>query len=65
MTIARDSRRALPCFYDGTNAPEADAQMLFDEFMKTVCGDDNYPGTVLPCDHWPGFEPGDPGGQND
>ena len=50
---------------DGTNAPEADEQMLFDEFMKTVCGEDNYPGTMVPCDHWPGFGAGDRGGQND
>lgn len=51
-------------FYDGANAPEADEQMLFDEFMKTVCGDDNYPGTMVPADSWPGFGPGDRGGQN-
>ena len=51
-------------FYDGTNAPRADEQMLFDEFMKTVCGDDNYPGTATSSDNWPGFAPGDRGGQN-
>ena len=51
-------------FYDGTNAPDADEQMLFDEFMKTACGDDNYPGTMVPSEYWPGFGPGDRGGQN-
>lgn len=51
-------------FYDGANAPEADEQMLFEEFMKTVCGDDNYPGTTTGSSSWPGFAPGDRGGQN-
>lgn len=51
-------------FYNGADAPEADEQLLFDEFMKTVCSDDNYPGTSTTSDHWPGFGPGDRGGQN-
>jgi pimeloyl-ACP methyl ester carboxylesterase len=51
-------------FYDAANAPDADEDVLLEEFLKTVCGDDNYPGTVLPSDNWPGMAPGDRGGQN-
>lgn len=51
-------------FYNGSNAPAADEQMLFDEFMKTVCGEDNYPGSTTTSEHWPGIAPGDRGGQN-
>jgi pimeloyl-ACP methyl ester carboxylesterase len=51
-------------FYDGSNAPEADEETLLEEFLKTVCSDDNYPGTVRPSEHWPGMAPGDRGGQN-
>jgi pimeloyl-ACP methyl ester carboxylesterase len=51
-------------FYDGANAPDVDEDMLFDEFMKTVCGDDNYPGSMVSSPNWPGIAPGDRGGQN-
>jgi pimeloyl-ACP methyl ester carboxylesterase len=51
-------------FYDGANAPDVDEDMLFDEFMKTVCGDDNYPGSMISSPNWPGIAPGDRGGQN-
>lgn len=51
-------------FYDAANAPDAREDMLFEEFMKTVCGEDNYPGTMVPSDNWPGIAPGDRGGQN-
>ena len=51
-------------FYDGANAPDADEEMLLDEFLKTHPGDDNYPGTMTTSDNWPGIAPGDRGGQN-
>lgn len=51
-------------FYNGADAPDADEDMLFEEFMRTTCGDDNYPGTVAEASSWPGFGPGDRGGQN-
>jgi pimeloyl-ACP methyl ester carboxylesterase len=51
-------------FYDAANAPGADEDLLLEEFLKTVCGEDNYPGTVLSSDNWPGVAPGDRGGQN-
>jgi pimeloyl-ACP methyl ester carboxylesterase len=51
-------------FYDGTNAPDADEEVLLDEFLKTHAGEDNYPGTVTMTDNWPGIAPGDRGGQN-
>lgn len=51
-------------FYDSANAPGADEEMLFEEFMKVVCGDDNYPGSIAGSPNWPGVAPGDRGGQN-
>jgi pimeloyl-ACP methyl ester carboxylesterase len=51
-------------FYDGTNAADADEEMLLDEFLKTHTSEDNYPGTVTTTDNWPGIAPGDRGGQN-
>lgn len=51
-------------FYNGADAPDADEDLLFDEFMRTACGEENYPGSVAAAEGWPGFGPGDRGGQN-
>jgi len=39
----------------------ADEELLLDSVLSTVVGDDNYPGTAVPTDTWPGVAPGDRG----
>jgi hypothetical protein len=36
----------------------AHEEMLLDEILKTVTGDDGYPGDSRPSEHWPGMAPG-------
>ena len=32
--------------------------MLLDEILKSVTGDDGYPGDMTPSENWPGVAPG-------
>jgi pimeloyl-ACP methyl ester carboxylesterase len=36
----------------------ADEELLLDTVLSTVVGDDNYPGTTVATDGWPGVGPG-------
>jgi pimeloyl-ACP methyl ester carboxylesterase len=38
-------------------SPERE-ELLLGEILKSVTGDDGYPGDVAPSEHWPGFAPG-------
>jgi pimeloyl-ACP methyl ester carboxylesterase len=38
--------------------PEEREQMLLTELLKSVTGDDGYPGDATGSEHWPGFAPG-------
>jgi pimeloyl-ACP methyl ester carboxylesterase len=38
--------------------PPEREQMLLTELLKSVTGDDGYPGDSTPSAHWPGFAPG-------
>jgi len=40
-----------------TVAPEHE-EMLLDEILKSVTGDEGYPGDSTPSEHWPGVAPG-------
>lgn len=33
-------------------------EILLDEMLLSVTGDDGYPGDMVPSDHWPGVAPG-------
>ncbi len=37
---------------------EAREELLLDEMLKSVTGDDGYPGDSTPSEHWPGVAPG-------
>jgi pimeloyl-ACP methyl ester carboxylesterase len=38
--------------------PPEREDMLLDEVLKSVTGDDGYPGDSVPSEHWPGMAPG-------
>jgi pimeloyl-ACP methyl ester carboxylesterase len=38
--------------------PAEREDVLVDEVLKSVTGDDGYPGDLTPSDNWPGFAPG-------
>lgn len=42
----------------GHREPEEREQMLLTELLKSVTGDDGYPGDTTPSENWPGFAPG-------
>ena len=42
----------------GHREPPAREDMLVAELLKSVTGDDGYPGDVAPSEHWPGVAPG-------
>ena len=42
---------------DHRESPEVE-DMLVDEVLKSVTGDDGYPGDMTPSDNWPGTAPG-------
>jgi pimeloyl-ACP methyl ester carboxylesterase len=42
----------------GHREPPEREDMLVGEILKSVTGDDGYPGDVGPSEHWPGFAPG-------
>ena len=42
----------------GHNEPPEREDMLLDEVLKSVTGDDGYPGDTTPPAHWPGVAPG-------
>ncbi|MFJ6165641.1 alpha/beta fold hydrolase [Micromonospora orduensis] len=39
----------------------ADEELLLDGMLSTATGDDNYPGTFVPSENWPGTAPGERG----
>ena len=42
----------------GHREPPEREDMLVAEILKSVTGDDGYPGDVAPSEHWPGVAPG-------
>jgi pimeloyl-ACP methyl ester carboxylesterase len=42
----------------GHREPREREDMLVAEILKSVTGDDGYPGDVAPSEHWPGVAPG-------
>ena len=42
---------------DHRQPPESE-EMLLDEVLKSVTGDDGYPGDMVPSPNWPGIAPG-------
>jgi pimeloyl-ACP methyl ester carboxylesterase len=42
----------------GHREPPEREEMLLDEILKSVCGDDGYPGDTVASEHWPGVAPG-------
>lgn len=46
-------------YWSGRHREPADREdMLVDEVLKSVTGDDGYPGDFVPSEHWPGIAPG-------
>jgi pimeloyl-ACP methyl ester carboxylesterase len=43
------------------NTPNVDEEFLLDETMRTVVGEDFYPGDSTPSQNWPGLAPGSRG----
>lgn len=48
-------------FGAGANVANVDEDFLVDEFLRTVVGDDFYPGTTTSSKNWPSIAPGDRG----
>jgi len=51
-------RSAMTGSYWSPEHREPREELLLDEVLKTVVGDDHYPGDSTPSEHWPGFAPG-------
>ena len=51
-------RSAMTGSYWRPDHREPREELLLDEVLKTVVGDDHYPGDSTPSEHWPGFAPG-------
>lgn len=46
-------------YWSSTHREPADREdMLVDEILKSVTGEDGYPGDLTPSPHWPGIAPG-------
>jgi pimeloyl-ACP methyl ester carboxylesterase len=51
-------RNVLKSSYWATSHDEPRLEELLGEVLKSVTGDDGYPGDATPSDHWPGVAPG-------
>jgi pimeloyl-ACP methyl ester carboxylesterase len=51
-------RNVLRSSYWRPDHQEPTEDMLLDEVLKSVTGDDGYPGDMTPSEHWPGVAPG-------
>jgi pimeloyl-ACP methyl ester carboxylesterase len=51
-------RNVMTGSYWATTHREPREERLLDEILKTVVGDDHYPGDATPSEHWPGVAPG-------
>jgi pimeloyl-ACP methyl ester carboxylesterase len=57
-TAATSPRNVLNSAYWRTGHQEAREEELLAEILKSVVGDDGYPGDSLPSPNWPGVAPG-------
>src|SRR3954470_23868400 len=51
-------RNVLNSSYWRSDYRDEREEMLLDEILKSVTGDDGYPGDSSPSEHWPGVAPG-------
>src|SRR3954469_4030203 len=51
-------RNVLNSSYWRSDYRDEREEMLLDEVLKSVTGDDGYPGDATPSEHWPGVAPG-------
>jgi pimeloyl-ACP methyl ester carboxylesterase len=54
-------RSAMTGSYWSPSHREPREELLLDEVLKSVVGDDHYPGDSTPSEHWPGVAPGSRG----
>src|SRR4051812_16194424 len=53
-----EPRNVLNSSYWRSDYRDEREEMLLDEVLKSVTGDDGYPGDSSPSEHWPGVAPG-------
>ncbi len=51
-------RNVITSSYWAPGHEEPRLELLLDEVLKSVTGDDGYPGDATPSEHWPGVAPG-------
>jgi len=51
-------RNVITSSYWAPSHEEPRLELLLDEVLKSVTGDDGYPGDATPSEHWPGVAPG-------